>query len=156
MLTFFHDTTQEAPQQAAHWAEDMRGRLEPSLNWRVYVDGAWRSTPSPTLDNYILDDNAHVGSGCIVITVSQATGDQASILVVLLPADQLDAEHCGQLFFLSLTGGLQLLSHLQLQGKVITDCQRLTQKLDEWDVLRRRDHLECNLWAPDGAYDDVP
>ena len=60
--------------------------------------------------------------------------EQATILVVPFTADQLDAEHGGFPFLmelLGLTGGLQLLLRLQLQGKVISDCQGLIRKLDK-------------------------
>ena len=81
-----------------------------------------------------------MGSGCILIMATQADWEQAPIIVLPFVADQLDAEHGGSPFLmelLALTGGLQILTHLQLTGQVITDCQSLTRKLEKWDVLRR-------------------
>ena len=34
---------------------------------------------------------------------------------------------------LALMGGLQILSHLQLRGKVFSDCQGLIRKISKWD-----------------------
>ena len=140
VLTFFHDHMQDPPPLEPHWTEHLREHLDPARSWRIYVDGAWRPTPTAALHNYFLDGNANVGSGCILIMASQADWEQAPIIVLPFVADQLDAEHGGSPFLmelLALTGGLQILAHLQLTGQVITDCQSLTRKLAKWDVLRR-------------------
>ena len=62
----------------------------------------------------------------------------ASIVFLPFMAVQLDAEHGGspfQMDLLALTGGLQILSHLQLTGKVISDCQSLARKLGTSSVV---------------------
>ena len=150
VLTFFHDHIQDAPPPAAHWTEDLRALLDPFRSWRVYVDGAWRTSPSPTLDHYFLDGK-RVGSSCIILMASQADREQAPIIVLPFAADQLDAEHSGfpfQMELLALTGGLQILCQRHLTGKVISDCQSLTRKLGKWDVLRSNTGCPATPPAP--------
>ena len=38
---------------------------------------------------------------------------------------------------LAITGGLQILSHLNLQGTVLSDCQGLVRKIAQRNVLRQ-------------------
>ena len=64
----------------------------------------------------------------------------AAINVQPITADLLQGDQGGSPFMMeliALTGGLQLLTQLNLTGTVITDCQSLTRKLQQGDVLRR-------------------
>ena len=140
ILATFPDSIPTPAPPAAHWAEHFRGRLDPSIHWRVYVDGAWGPRPTPTLANYFWDGNSHTGGGCIVLMASRADWDQAPITVLPFSAQSLPADQGGSPFMmelLALTGALQLLAHLQLRGTVYSDCQGLIRKLQQRDVLRR-------------------
>ena len=71
---------------------------------------------------------------------TRATWDQAPILVLPFTAPSLTADSGGSPFMmelLALSGALQLLAHLQLQGTVYSDCQGLIRKLQQRNVLRR-------------------
>ena len=54
----------------AHWAEHLCDR--PLLHWRVYVDGAWGISPTPTIEKYFGDGNSLLRGGCIVLMASRA------------------------------------------------------------------------------------
>ena len=62
--------------------------------------------------------------------------------IVVLPftAEGLDPHHGGSptlMELLAITGGLQILSHLNLSGTVFSDCQGLVRKIAQRHVLRR-------------------
>ena len=133
ILATFPDIIQTPAPPAAHWAEHLRDRLDPSVHWRIYVDGAWGPRPTPTTENYFWDGNSHAGGGgCIVLMASRAAWEQAPITVLPFSAQSLPADQGGSPFMmelLALTGALQLLEHLQLRGTVYSDCQGLIRKL---------------------------
>ena len=71
---------------------------------------------------------------------SRAAWEQAPIIVLPFSALSPPADQGGSPFMmelLALTGALQLLAHLQLQGTVYSDCQGLIHKLQQQNVLRR-------------------
>ena len=80
------------------------------------------------------------GRGCLVMILVTPGWASAAINVQPITADLLQGDQGGSPFMMeliALTGGLQLLTQLNLTGTVITDCQSLTRKLQQGDVLRR-------------------
>ena len=70
---------------------------------------------------------------------SRAAWEQAPIIVLPFSAPSLPADQGGSPFMmelLALTGALQLLAHLQLQGTVYSDCQGLICNFHQRNVLR--------------------
>ena len=69
-----------------------------------------------------------------------ADWEQTPKVVLPFSAPSLPADQGGSPFIMELlvlTGGVQLLAHLQVRGTVYSDCQGLIRKLQQRNVLRR-------------------
>ena len=80
------------------------------------------------------------GGGSLVLMATD--GDWASRPIIVLPftTEGLGPSQGGSptlMELLAITGGLQILSHLNLQGTVLSDCQGLVRKIAQRNVLRR-------------------
>ena len=140
ILTHFLDTYQITTPTSAHWRDSLRPILDPSKHWRIYADGAWRARSPPQADDYFLMGDSHGGGGSLVLMATN--GDWASRPIIVIPftAEGLGPSQGGSptlMELLAITGGLQILSHLNLQGTVLSDCQGLVRKLAQRNVLRR-------------------
>ena len=138
ILATFPDSIQTPAPPPTHWA-----RLDPSVHWRIYVDGAWGPSPTPTIENYFWDGNSHAGGAASSLwprsghrSLSSPSQPNRS------PRTKTASGSPFMMELLALTGTLQLLAHLQLRGTVCSDCQGLIRKLQQRNVFR------CNTTSP--------
>ena len=140
ILTHFMDTLQITTPASAHWTDSLRPLLDPHKHWRIYADGSWRARSPPQADDYFLTGDSHGGGGCLVLMATDGDWARRPIIVIPFTAEGLGPNQGGSptlMELLAITGGLQILSHLNLQGTVLSDCQGLVRKIAQRNVLRR-------------------
>ena len=140
ILTHFSDSFQVTVPARAHWTNSIRHLLDPTKHWRIYADSSWKARTTPHHDHYFSMGDSHCGGGSLVIMASD--GDWAHHPIIVLPftAEGLDPHQGGSpttMELMATTGGLQILSHLNLSGTVLSDCQGLVRKIAQRHVLRR-------------------
>ena len=140
ILTHFSDSFQVTTPTRAHWADKLRPHLDPTKHWRIYANGSWKASATPHHDHYFSLGDSHSGGGSLVIMASEEDWANHPILVLPFTAEDLDPSQGGSpnlMELLAITGGLQILSHLNLSGTVLSDCQGLVRKIGQRHVLRR-------------------
>ena len=140
ILTHFSDSFQVTVPTRAHWTDTIRPLLDPDKHWRIYADGSWKARTTPHHDHYFSMGDSHCGGGSLVIMASDGDWAHHPIIVLPITTEGLDSTLGGSptlMELLAITGGLQILSHLNLSGTVFSDCQGLVRKIDQRHVLRR-------------------
>ena len=140
ILTHFPDTYQTTTPTRAHWTDSLRPLLDPSKHWRIYADGSWRARSPPQTDDYFLTGDSHGGGGALVLMATDEDWASRPIIVIPFTTEGLGPAQGGSptlMELLAITGGIQILSCLNLQGTVLSDCQGLVRKIAQRHVLRR-------------------